>query len=303
MARPTPLVSVVVATNRSGEYLGTALESVDRQSHTPVEVIVVDDGSADPGAIAAAASMVRGARVIRQAASGPSIARNRGVAAARGSLLAFLDDDDVWHPDRLRAAVEGLERVPEAVLAYCGMRTIDRNGRLLVPADQIAIAGRLDVARRTTGIMLPNSVIRADAFAAVGGFHSRVRLAEDLDLVLRLAEYGSFVFDARPLVDYRAHGGNTTRRHHDLVVAIDAVLRLHGRAAVERGDDALVAALDESRRKNARYAWWGAVRAARAELAARHPAGAVGEVAWALRTAPRGLADGLVRHVRPGSRA
>ncbi|GAB6859005.1 glycosyltransferase family 2 protein [Microbacterium xylanilyticum] len=298
MAESSVLVSVVIATNRAGEFLREALASVREQTHPAVEVIVVDDGSPRPEAVAAAAEEVPGARIVRLDHSGASVARNVGAALASGRHLAFLDDDDRWDPDRIAAAVARLEARPDAVLVYCGMRTIDARGRVLGEADQVAVAGRLDVARRRTGILLPNVLIRADAFAAVGGFHSRIRLAEDLDLVLRLAEHGAFVFEPRALVDYRTHDANTTRRHRALVRGIDRVLRLHRAAAQEDHDAALVAALQESLRKNDRFAWWAAGRAARSALAAGHPGTATAELLWAARTAPRGFVDGLARRLR-----
>lgn len=298
----TALVSVIVATNRTGRFLREALSSVRAQTHGAIEVIVVDDGSPEPETIVAAAEVVPDARVVRQAPAGPSVARNVGAGLASGQYLAFLDDDDRWDPDRIAAAVARLDARPDAVLAYCGMRTIDADGRLLSGPDQVAITGRLDVARRRTGIMLPNSLISAAAFTAVGGFHSRIRLAEDLNLVLRLAERGPFVFEPQPLVDYRAHDANTTLRHRDLVDGIDEILRLHRWAAGERHDAALVAALEESIRKNDRFAWWGAERAARSALDRRRPGAAAAELWWALRTAPRGLSDGLRRRIGRSAR-
>ena len=297
-----PLVSVVIATNRGGRFLSETIESVRMQTHPSVELIVVDDGSPDPEAIAAAVADYPDVHLVRLPAAGVSIARNIGAAAASGSYLAFLDDDDRWHPDRLAAGVARLEADPSYVLAYCGMRAIDATGRVLADADQVAVADRFDVARRATGILLPNIVVRAEAFTAVGGFHSRIRLAEDFDLVLRLAERGPFAFEPEALVDYRTHGANTTRRHRELARGIDAVLRLHRWAASERDDQQLVEALDESIRKNERFAWWSAVRAARAALTDRHPGEASGEIWWALRTAPRGLASGMAHRVAGGPR-
>jgi glycosyltransferase involved in cell wall biosynthesis len=299
-ARP-PLVSVVIATNRAGPYLSEALASVSVQTYPSVEVIVVDDGSPEPDLVAAAAAEVPGSVLIRQKASGVSVARNIGTAHARGELLAFLDDDDRWHPDRLAAQTATLLGEPDAVVSYCGMRTIDDRGAVLVEADQVAITDRTDVARRTTGIILPNLLMRRDAFHAVGGFHSGIRFAEDLDLVLRLAERGPVAFEPRALVDYRAHAHNTTSRHRALTRGIDHVLRLHEWSARERGDRELVAALRDSLRKNERFAWWSAGRAARAALRDRRPARALGELGWALATAPRGLLDGAARRVRRSS--
>ncbi|HET6300706.1 glycosyltransferase family 2 protein [Microbacterium sp.] len=297
-ARP-PLVSVVVATNRAGEHLGEALDSVAAQTHPAVELIVVDDGSPDPDAVAAIVSRAENARLLRQPPTGVSAARNRGAGEAHGELLAFLDDDDRWHPERLARHVAAHAEDADAVASYCGIQTIDATGdRVLAPADQIAVGSSADIARRRTGILLGNLVMRRDRFVEVGGFDEGLRLAEDYDLILRLARHGRFLFVPGALVDYRAYGENSTGRHRALVASIDEVVRRHEKAARADGDDELVAALRDSARKNDRFAWWSAGRAARRALGERHPLRAVSEVWWALRTAPLGLADGVVRRLR-----
>ncbi|GAA1919434.1 hypothetical protein GCM10009775_10000 [Microbacterium aoyamense] len=293
-----PLVSVVVATNRVGPYLREALESVAAQTWPRIEVVVVDDGSPEPDAVESAARVVAGARVLHIPASGVAVARNIGVAATTGEYLVFLDDDDRWRPERIERHLAAMADAPDVVVTYCGMQTIDSAGeKVLVPADQVQVASRLDVARRRTGIILPNVVMRRDAFFTVGGFHSRLRLAQDFDLILRLAEYGDFLFVPETLVDYRASTQNVTRRYRELTAFIRQILTVHELSASARGDAELSAALQESLRKNDRFAWWSAGRAAKASLGERKPAAAFGAMWWALRTAPSGLFDGLRRRI------
>jgi glycosyltransferase involved in cell wall biosynthesis len=296
-----PAVSVVIATNRSGPYLAEAIASVLAQTAPAHELIVVDDGSPQPALVDEAVAGVPGARVIHQGPRGVSVARNVGAAGAHGNYLAFLDDDDRWHPTRLEAQLAAFEAAPDAVAGYCGLQTIDATGeRVLAPADQTAVGSHLDVARRVTGILAPNLLIRRSAFDAVGGFHSQIRFAEDLDLVLRLAELGPFAFAPGALVDYRLTGSNTTARHRELAQGIDRVLRLHLAAADERHDGELAAALRASLAANERYVWWASLRAARAAAAQRRPARAVGEVLWAARSAPLGPVRGVVHRLEAG---
>lgn len=293
-----PTVSVVLATNRAGPFLAEALDSAARQTHPAAEIIVVDDGAEDPAAVDSAVSGIPNARVLHRPAAGVSAARNAGVAEAQGELLVFLDDDDRWSPRRLEIQAAALAADVQAVAAYCGMRTIDEQGRVLVEADQVPVADRLGVARRETGILLPNLVVRRSALLSVGGFHSVLRMAEDLDLILRLAEQGAFLCTPEALVDYRAHGANTTRRHRELTAGVDQVLQLHRGLARARGDQQLAAALTESLRKNRRFAWWGAARAAQQAWSAGAPVRAVQELGWALATAPTGALDGGLRQLR-----
>lgn len=293
-----PLVSVVVATNRAASYLHEALASVASQSLQADEVIVVDDGCPDPSVIEIAAAAVN-ATVLHQAASGVSAARNYGASRSTGEFLVFLDDDDRWHPQRLALQVHALRTEPSSVASYCGLQTIDATGLgVLAVADQVR-ATRLAVAARRTGILLPNLLLRREAFERAGGFHSGIRMAEDYDLVLRLCLLGDFAFVPETLVDYRAHATNTTGRHRELVRSVDHVVELHRWAAQERGDTEFIAALTESSRRNARYAWWSALRSARSAIEAKHPGRAAGEMAWALRHYPAGLVDGIVRRLRP----
>jgi glycosyltransferase involved in cell wall biosynthesis len=123
-ATDAPRVSVVVPTHDRRDVLPEALDSVLAQEGVSLELIVVDDGSTD-----ATDAMLReryGAesrlRVVRQPQAGPSAARNRGVAEARGAFVAFLDSDDRFLPGNLAGQVAALEANPSADLAVCDVR-------------------------------------------------------------------------------------------------------------------------------------------------------------------------------------
>lgn len=280
------LVSVVVATDRGGPFLADALRSAERQSYEDLEIVLVDDGAKDRASLARITDHFPRVRVLHQANAGVSVARNFGVSRTAGDLLVFLDDDDVWHPDRIARQVESLAAAPDAVVSYCGMRTVDADGEELYPADQRAVRDVHDVLRRRTGIILPNVMIRRQTFLRVGGFHPAFRRAQDLDLVLKAALEGDFVFVPETLVDYRFHAGNNTRRHRELCRSIDHVVRLHLWNARERGREDLVADHRDSLAANARFAAWSSARAARQMAREGRPVPALAELAWAARFAP-----------------
>lgn len=299
-SRDTPLVSVIIATNRASPFLDEALQSVLQQSYSRVEVIVVDDGSDQDEFLVRAVAVIPSAVILRQPASGVSVARNIGAAHASGEYLAFLDDDDRWHPDRLELQVASMRENPTAVLGYCGMQSIDASGRVIYAADHTPVIDQENIVRTLTGIMLPNVVVRRDKFAEVGGFRSTFRLAEDLDLVMSLAGRGPFVFTPEVLVDYRTHTANATRSYRELARSIDQVIRLHRWSAAERDDDALLLAHQVSLRANGRFGWWSALRAARVSLHEHRFGEALGHVVWATRFSPLGPPDALIRRLRHG---
>ncbi len=304
MSTPSPRVSVIVATHRQSPYLTEALASVAAQTLDDVEVVIVDDGSPDPEAVEeAAAAVLPGAHVIHQPASGVSVARNRGAFVATGEFLAFLDDDDRWRADRLESHLAAHMREPDAIASYSRMNVIDRHGAVVLTSPPITDGSSAAIAVGETRVMMPNLLVRHSAFAACGGFHSALTHAEDADLVLRLLHLGPVTPIDEPLVDYREHPENTVKNHRDLVRGIDAVLRLHLASQAAQRDGEWARALRGARRRNARYAWWRALRAARRSIGAGHVRPALGEVGWALRTAPTGLMDGLARRARPGARS
>ena len=108
----TPLVSVIVPIYNGERFLGEALDSIAAQDYGAVEVIVVDDGSTDSGpALAAARDVV----LVRQGRRGVAAARNAGIDRARGGIVAYLDQDDLWLPSKLRRQVEVLTAHPDRI--------------------------------------------------------------------------------------------------------------------------------------------------------------------------------------------
>lgn len=119
-------VSVIVASNRTGLFLQETIESVRRQTMPVAEIVLVDDGS--PGTSLADLAVDLGLVFVRQRSLGVSVARNRGVDASTGSLLIFLDDDDIWHPERVAEQFAAMRNNPDAVACYSGLWYLDSLG-------------------------------------------------------------------------------------------------------------------------------------------------------------------------------
>ena len=123
----SPRVSVIVPAYDAPEFLAEALASVASQDLDDYEVIVVDDGSPrDLRAAAESAGLGSRLHFVRQANAGGSAARNRGIAMARGTLLAFLDHDDRWLPPKLARQVAELDAHPTAAMVFCRYRKFGR---------------------------------------------------------------------------------------------------------------------------------------------------------------------------------
>src|SRR5260221_2437233 len=120
-------VSVVIPAYNAAHFLPRALTSVLRQTRQPSEIIVVDDGSGDDTRDVAAAYAPK-VTYFWQKNAGASAARNYAVKRANGKWIAFLDADDAWRPDKLERQMEGLQRQPDAVLAYSDYTIVPEDG-------------------------------------------------------------------------------------------------------------------------------------------------------------------------------
>jgi glycosyltransferase involved in cell wall biosynthesis len=222
-----PLVSVIIPAYNAARFVAQAVESVLAQSYRPVEILVIDDGSTDD--TARVLEPYRDAiRYIRQPNGGPSRARNNGLAHARGELIAFLDADDVWLPDKLSRQVRCLEESPAVGVVHCDTYNLDEQSgarsRRATPRDDFA--GNC-YARLFRGNQVTYStvVIRRECLDRVGPMDERYTHAEDYDLLLRLARRFPFAYVPEPLAVYRLHDTNATRNAWRLVSGELAVLQ------------------------------------------------------------------------------
>jgi glycosyltransferase involved in cell wall biosynthesis len=202
-----PLVSVIVPTHNRPELLDTAIRSALAQRYSPIEICIVDDGSTPPAALAPDLASDARIRLIRIDESlGPATARNLAIERSVGPLLAFLDDDDQWLPDKTARQVEALAARPDAAGVQCGWEFADDRQLLFTFIPDV----QRDLPRLLLEgpVMAPSSVmIRRAAFDEVGGFDPELRRMEDWDLWLRLADHHEFALMPDVLVRRRGHPG------------------------------------------------------------------------------------------------
>jgi glycosyltransferase involved in cell wall biosynthesis len=201
-------VSAIVPVYNGAATVGRAIESALDQKFEGLEVIVVDDGSTD----STAERLKRWGdkiRVVRQANSGPSSARNNGVRVAAGEYLAFLDADDEWMPGKLSKMISALDSAPGAALAYSDFVSVNKAGReqkdSLVRAKCDHAPSMGEMLTRWWPILTSTVVMRRRVFDLCGGFHEAFKSAgyEDPYLWLLAREHGDFIYIREPLVVYR----------------------------------------------------------------------------------------------------
>jgi glycosyltransferase involved in cell wall biosynthesis len=219
MSSPRPFVSVITPAYNAAHHLVNAVTSVERQRYEPLEIIVVDDGSTDatPDVIAALGDRVR---AFRQDNAGPAAARNRGLAEARGELLAFCDADDAWPDGKLDLQVGRLQQDPELDVVL---------GRVQYFADGAELPNvhwEDQDAKTLTHVHLGSGVYRRSVFEEVGPFDATLRFSEDVDWFYRARELG---MNIRILPDvtlrYRVHRSNMTRGKRASDFGLTAVLK------------------------------------------------------------------------------
>ncbi|BAH73735.1 glycosyltransferase family A protein [Solidesulfovibrio magneticus] len=283
--------SVIVPTCDRPEELREALSSLAGQTHGNFEVVVVNDGGGDVSGLVAEATASLGGRPVRLAprgkCSGPAAARNRGLAVARGAVVFYLDDDDVFFPNHVAVHMAAHAAAPEASAVYSdarrGVVSRDASGResvaWSVPHSREFDPDALLVANYIPVLCLSH---RRERLTQAGRFEQALPCLEDWDFFIRLARLGPFVHLPEATAAYFERGLGTSVQERSGTEFIETLLRVYARAdalyphdkarldRVWQGRLAHIAAMAEAtaRRCEAAGDWSGAAMAW--ENAARH---------------------------------
>ncbi|OQY84931.1 MAG: hypothetical protein B6D41_14925 [Chloroflexi bacterium UTCFX4] len=202
----TPSVSVIIPTFNRAAFLREALESVQRQTCAPSEIIVVDDGSTDETR-AVARAFGDSVTYLYQTRRGPGAARNAGIDRARGAMFAFLDDDDIWLANGIERCIARLTN-PDAPQVELVIGLLQRVRRATNAAHETywQRLGQPWGAMSFSGALIPRAVLQR-----VGRLDETVLYGEDIDWYMRARELGVRIAILEQVTTlYRRHENNLT---------------------------------------------------------------------------------------------
>ncbi|UWY28609.1 glycosyltransferase family 2 protein [Flavobacterium sp. TR2] len=210
-----PTVSVIIPTYNRAKYLALTLESIVRQTYQDFEIIVVDDGTPnnENEIICSKFDKVRYYKI--KNTGGPAAPRNTGIQKASGKYIAFVDDDDLWLPQKLGIQVKILETNPDFGLVHSYCQVINEYG--IVQDKIIGRPGSIDIKHgdvrmKMIGnwtIMSSTPLIKRSIIEKVGYFNEKMPPAgEDTEYWTRCSFETKFYYIDEPLVKYRVHSKN-----------------------------------------------------------------------------------------------
>lgn len=206
------MFSIVIPLYNKENCIVKTLDSVLTQSFKNFEVIIVDDGSTDGSADIVGAMQDSRIRLIFRQNGGPSAARNTGIMAAEGEMVAFIDADDIWTPDYLQEMNNLIGDYPDAVIYGMNYGVIE--GKRTICGETKPYRGYLDGSWGSFPFFFwtSSTCCRKSELVRLGGFDERMMYGEDCDMWYRLLLEGKGVVDTRILAYYNKDVGNALTR-------------------------------------------------------------------------------------------
>lgn len=223
-AADVPTVSVIIPTYNRKALVLKALESVFAQTYRDYEVVLVDDGSTD-GTQVAVATLGHGIRYLYQENAGEARARNYGLSAAGGEVVAFLDSDDQWSPDLLEREVRILKDHREVALVCAQSLTSGKKSKKFIPQQEVVTGDLFPLLFQTNFVNNSTVVARRSCLVEAGGFNEDYLTYYDYDLWLRIASRHSLAYVSRYLVHCGREGDNLSKDTSRCREAILEILR------------------------------------------------------------------------------
>lgn len=201
-----PVISAVIPTHRRADLIGRAVRSVQAQTYPPLEIIVVSDGPDEDTARVVGELSAKDPRIRFEEyapAWGGNYARNLGAGLARGTHIAFLDDDDEWFPEKLARQAQALASQPGAGLCCTGCQILyvsDKADYQSIPADSGDLSRRVLLGNciGTTSTVVVDKAV----FEAAGGFDETLEALQDYELWIRICQLTRVAAVREPLIRY-----------------------------------------------------------------------------------------------------
>lgn len=229
MEKGDPKISVLIPCFNLEKYIGATLQSVLAQTYAPLEIIVVDDGSADNSVAVINEFAAKDSRikVVAQSNHGLVATRNTGLAMAGGDYIAMLDADDIWTADALAERVKLAKRFPDAdVIATefawfqedlpadpvgrvgLGQRGAQAFAKAFQNNEPMLLTSPFELVATIHFAWVGATLVKRQAMSDIGNFEPTFKGPEDTLLWLRLANHGAFVFSPRITAFYRQRPGS-----------------------------------------------------------------------------------------------
>jgi glycosyltransferase involved in cell wall biosynthesis len=221
-----PAVSVIIPVYNGERYLAETLDSVIAQTMKDWEIIAVNDGSTDGSAAILAEYAGKEPCRIRPVTvenGGVSRARNEGVDRARGRFIAFIDQDDIWAPEKLERQLAQFARDEALGLSFTNESIIDGQGAVV--RTNVICLGKDQRGEIFGHLLFENFIpissvmVKKEIFLDSGGFDPQYALAEDYDWLLKIARSAAIDYVDEPLLRYREHAGSGTHTKIDRINA------------------------------------------------------------------------------------
>ncbi len=242
------LVSVIIPTFDRAWVLKTAIDSVLAQIYTPIEIIVINDGSTD-NTLDLLAGYGNKIQVLSQENRGVSAARNMGIQHSRGQYIALLDSDDAWTPDKISCQIDFFDQHPEALICQTEEIWI-RNGRRVNPkVKHKKPSGMIFEPSLHLCLVSPSAVmIHKNLFALKGRFDETFLVCEDYDLWLRIsAEYPIFLIDKPCTIKHGGHEDQLSAHHSQDKYRIASIANLIRSKSLSREQEQMAARVLEEK--------------------------------------------------------
>ena len=227
-----PLISVIIPTRNRAEFLPLAISSVLAQTFQDFEIIVVDDASQDNTAEVVNSFKDNRIKLLRNSTCrGGSAARNTAILHSKADVIAFLDDDDEWFPEKLRLPFGLLDSSPRSVgVIYTGYLVVERgSGRILHQRKPLK-RGDLSSDLLDGNCIGGTSIVlgRKECFEKAGLFDERLPSYTDYDLWIRISRVCHFDFIKEPMSKYYVHKNQIWTNYECLEHGMQMMLAKHG---------------------------------------------------------------------------